>query len=277
MGTAVRAWLARGLSLKRAATRAAVAAALSFAALLAATAGLRAETVDLLLALAADVSRSVDSQKFQLQRDGYAAAIVSPRVLEAIASGRFKRIAVCYIEWSGAGNQRVIVDWTPIGDADSAKEFAAQLAESPRAFADRTSISGGIDFALAQLERAPFEAPRRAIDVSGDGANNSGRDPAAARDDAAAKGVTVNGLVILTEQPLSWNAEHTNPPGGLEGYYRANVIGGPGAFVMVAQDFAAFGQAILNKLVAEIAGAPPPTDGGASSLAQRGGAAASPR
>jgi hypothetical protein len=107
---------------------------------------------------------------------------------------------------------------------------------------------------MAQLERAPFEARRRTIDVSGDGTNNSGRDVTAARDEAVAKGVTINGLVILTEQPLSWNAEHTNPTGGLENYYRANVIGGPGAFVAVAQDFASFGQAILNKLVAEIAG-----------------------
>jgi len=213
----------------------------------------RAETVDLLLALAADVSRSVDAQKFQLQREGYAAALTNPRVLEAISAGRHGRVAICYIEWSGAGNQKVVVDWMVVRDADSANHFASLLAETPRAFADRTSISGGIDAAMAQMERAPFEARRRTIDVSGDGTNNSGRDVTAARDEAVAKGVTVNGLVILTEQPLSWNAEHTNPTGGLENYYRANVIGGPGAFVAVAQDFASFGQAILNKLVAEIA------------------------
>ena len=213
----------------------------------------RAETVDLLLALAADVSRSVDAQKFQLQREGYAAALTNPRVLEAIRAGRHGRVAICYIEWSGAGNQKVVVDWTVIRDVDSANQFASQLAETPRSFADRTSISGGIDAAMAQMERAPFEGHRRTIDVSGDGTNNSGRDVTVARDEAVAKGVTINGLVILTEQPLSWNAEHTNPMGGLENYYRANVIGGPGAFVAVAEDFAAFGQAILNKLVAEIA------------------------
>lgn len=216
----------------------------------------RAETVDLLLALAADVSRSVDAQKFQLQREGYAAAVTNSRVLEAIGAGRHGRVAICYIEWSGAGNQKVVIDWTVIRDAESANQFASQLAEIPRAFADRTSISGGIDAAMAQMERAPFEAQRRTIDVSGDGTNNSGRDVTAARDEAVGKGVTVNGLVILTEQPLSWNAEHTNPTGGLENYYRVNVIGGPGAFVAVAQDFASFGQAILNKLVAEIADAP---------------------
>jgi hypothetical protein len=208
------------------------------------------------LALAADVSRSVDQQKFQLQRDGYAAAITSPRVLDAISAGRHKRIAICYIEWSGAGNQKLLADWTVIGGVESAKEFATQLAETPRAYADRTSISGGIDFAMTQIERAPFEATRRTIDVSGDGTNNSGRDVGMARDDALAKGVTINGLVIFTEQPLSWNAEHTNPPGGLDSYYRLNVIGGPGAFVMAAKDFASFGEAILNKLVAEIAAVP---------------------
>lgn len=217
------------------------------------------EEVDLLLALAADVSRSVDGPKFQLQRDGYAAALTDPRVLAAIAGGTLGRIAVAYIEWSGAGNQKVVVDWAVIRDADSAGRFAAQLVESPRAFADRTSISGGIDFAVAQLDRAPFQARRRTIDVSGDGTNNSGRDVAAARDEAIGRGITINGLVILTEQPLSWNAEHTNPAGGLDAYYRANVIGGPGAFVMTAQNFESFGQALIGKLVAEIAGTPPPT------------------
>jgi hypothetical protein len=232
----------------------------------------RAEEVDLLLALSADVSRSVDTQKFQLQREGYANAITNPRVLDAIGGGRFRRIAICYIEWSGTGNQKLVVDWTVVRDAESANQFATLLAESPRAFADRTSISGGIDFAMAQFERAPFEARRRTIDVSGDGTNNSGRDANVARDEAVAKGVTINGLVILTEQPLSWNAEHTNPAGGLENYYRVNVVGGPGAFVAVAQDFDAFGQAILNKLVAEIAGVRP-DDTAVRAVAQAGGRA----
>jgi hypothetical protein len=216
-----------------------------------------ADSVDLLLVLAADVSRSVDSQKFQLQRDGYAAAVTNKRVLDAITSGAHGRIAVCFLEWSGAGAQKVVIDWTIINDADSANKFGAQLAEAPRSFADRTSISGGIDFAMAQLQRAPFEARRRTIDVSGDGTNNAGRDITLARDEAVAQGVTINGLVILTDRPLSWNAEHTNPAGGLDNYYRANVVGGPGAFVMVAQDFNSFGQAIINKLVAEIADAAP--------------------
>jgi hypothetical protein len=152
-----------------------------------------------------------------------------------------------------------VIDWTIIKDAESAKSFAAGLVEAPRSFADRTSISGGTEFAVSQLERAPFEAKRRTIDVSGDGTNNSGRDVTLARDEALAKGITINGLVILSERPLPWNPEHTNPPGGLGKYYQDNVIGGPGAFVMVAENFNSFGQAILNKLIAEVAsGAPPP-------------------
>ena len=126
----------------------------------------RAETVDLLLALAADVSRSVDAQKFQLQREGYAAALTNPRVLEAISAGRHGRVAICYIEWSGAGDQKVVVDWMVIRDADSANRLPSLLTETPRAFADRTWISGGIDAAMAQMERAPFEARRRTIDAS---------------------------------------------------------------------------------------------------------------
>jgi hypothetical protein len=226
------------------------------ASLLAPRLAAAAEPVDLLLVFAADVSRSIDQEKFQLQRDGYAAAITNPRVLDAIRSGPHHRIAVSFVEWSGIGAQKLLIDWTIIQDAASAQQFAAQLAEAPRSFADRTSISGAIEFAMAQLERAPFEAARRTIDVSGDGTNNAGRDVKLARDEALAKGVTINGLVILSEHPLSWNAEHTNPPGGLAKYYETNVIGGPGAFVMVAQNFNSFGQAIINKMIAEIAAAP---------------------
>ena len=106
---------------------------------------------------------------------------------------------------------------------------------------------------MIQFERSPYRAPRRTIDVAGDGTNNSGRDINSVRDEVIAKGVTINGLVILSETPLPWNPEHTNPPGGLDGYYRNNVIGGPGAFVMVAENHNSFGQAIVKKMIAEIA------------------------
>src|SRR5262249_41310063 len=215
-----------------------------------------AEMVDLLLVLAADVSRSVDAPKFQLQREGYAAAISDPRVIDAIRSGPTGRIAICFVEWSGIGAQKVVIDWSIVKDAASARQFGDQLLEIPRSFADRTSISGGIEFAVSQLDRAPFESGRRTIDVSGDGTNNSGRDVMRARDEALAKGITINGLVILSDRPLSWNPEHTNPPGGLANYYRDNVIGGPNSFVLVAENFESFGRAILNKLIAEIAFAP---------------------
>src|SRR6266852_3984788 len=161
------------------------------------------EEVDLLL-LSSDVSRSVDAPKFKLQRDGYAAAIVNPRVIQAIRSGALGKIAISFVEWSGVGAQKIVIDWTIIHDEATAKDFSAQVIEAPRAFADRTSISGGIDFAMAQLARAPFTSNRRTIDVSGDGTNNSGRDVVDARDEALAKGVTINILVIPRERPMAW-------------------------------------------------------------------------
>ncbi len=233
-------------------------AAVAAAPVLVTTAARAAEEVDLLLVLSSDVSRSIDAPKFKLQRDGYAAAIMNPRVIQAIRSGAVGKIAVSFVEWSGVGAQKVVIDWTIIHDEASAKDFSAQVIEAPRAFADRTSISGGIDFAMAQLARAPFRANRHTIDMSGDGTNNAGRDVTDARDEALAQGVTINGLVILSERPMSWNADHTNPPGGLDNYYRNNVTGGPGSFVMVAENFESFGQAILNKLIAEIASRPLP-------------------
>ena len=234
----------------------AIQSALLVLALLPAPPARAAEPVDLLLVLAADVSRSVDQAKFQLQREGYAAAIADKRVLEAVSSGRHRRIAICYVEWSGVSAQKVVIDWSIISDADSARRFGDQLLELPRSFAERTSISGGIDFAMTLFADAPYQAVRRTIDVSGDGTNNSGRDVTLARDDALAKGVTINGLVILSDRPMAWNPEHTNPPGGLANYFRNNVIGGPGAFVIVAEDFNSFGQAIVKKLIAEIAETP---------------------
>jgi hypothetical protein len=217
----------------------------------------RAQQVDLLLVLAADVSRSVDHQKFMLQREGYAAAVSSAQVLEAARAGPNNKIALTFLEWSGVGAQKIVIDWSVIDSEASARKFGDQLVEAPRSFADRTSISGGIESGMAQLKRAPFQSSRRTIDVSGDGTNNAGPDVTTARDEAVAQGVTINGLAILSQNQVPWNPEHTNPPGGLEQYYRDNVIGGPGAFVVAAEGFESFGRAILKKMIAEIALLPP--------------------
>jgi hypothetical protein len=215
-----------------------------------------AEQVDLLLVLASDVSRSVTHPKFLLQREGYVAAMSNRQVLDAIQSGPHGKIAICFIEWSGFGAQKVVIDWTLIDGPAAARGFGDQLAEAARSFADSTSISGGIDFAVAHLARAPFEAERRTIDVSGDGTNNSGRDVQQARDEAVAKGISINGLAILSDPriPFIGNVQHIDPPGGLEKYYRENVIGGAGSFVIVAENFETFGRAIVKKMIAEIAG-----------------------
>jgi hypothetical protein len=217
-----------------------------------------AEPVDLLLVLAADVSRSVTEPKFKLQREGAAAAITHPDVVKAITSGPNRRIAVCFIEWATAGQQNVVIDWTLIADNDTARSFGGKLVELPRSFSGSTAISHAIDFAVIQLERAPYKAERRVIDVSGDGTNNSGRPVMAARDDAVARGITINGLVILTPLAESFRPEHTNPPGGLEKYFQDNVIGGFGAFTVVAENHEAFGRSLTKKLIAEIAGLPEP-------------------
>jgi Protein of unknown function (DUF1194) len=221
------------------------------------------ERVDLLLVLAADISRSVDAEKFKLQREGYAAAITNPKVITAIQSVETGRIAICLVEWSGSTAQTVAVDWTSIGTSEEARAFADRILAAPRAFMERTSISAGIDYSMQQFARSPFAASRRIIDVSGDGTNNIGREVEAARDDAIRQGVTINGLAILSAVPLATNPTHTHPPGGLLKYYEDNVIGGPGAFALAAEGHEAFGRSILSKLIKEIALAPGPTTTGA--------------
>src|SRR5256714_12195224 len=171
-----------------------------------------AEQVDLLLVLASDVSRSVDTRKFELQRQGYAAALSNPRVIDAIKSGPNGRIAICFVEWSGATSQKLVIDWSIVSDLASARKIGDQMLELPRSFADRTSISAGLDYAMPQLEQSPFTATRRTIDVSGDGTNNSGRDIVSARDDVLAKVDTINRMVILRDTTMHWNHGHTNPP-----------------------------------------------------------------
>jgi hypothetical protein len=209
--------------------------------------------VDVLLVLAADVSRSVDEREFKLQREGFAAALVDPRVVKVIASGPTGRIAVAFVEWASEFEQRVVVDWFLVAGEKDAKALSQRILAAPRSFWGRTSISSAIEFSLSLMDRSPFQSERRVIDISGDGTNNSGTDVTIARDAALAKGITINGLVILSDEPLPTNPTHTHPPGGLKAYYERHVIGGPGAFVVEAQGFESFGQSLIQKLIKEIA------------------------
>jgi hypothetical protein len=211
------------------------------------------DRVDLLLVLAADVSRSIDETEFNLQRKGYAAAITDPRVLRAIVGGRNHGIAVTFIEWSGAADQNVVVDWTVVRDEEAAGSVAATMLSAPRSFLGRTSISAAIDFAMERFAAAPAEADKRIIDISGDGTNNSVRAITEARDQAVAAGVSINALPIINTQANPGYAFHTQPPGGLPKYFEENVIGGQGAFLFQVDNFGTFAEAITRKLVTEIA------------------------
>ena len=228
----------------------------TFLAALAAWSPARAagETVDVALILAADVSRSIDSVEFRLQREGYAGAITSERVLKAVAAGRHGAIAVSFLEWSGPEEQKFVIDWMVIRDGETAAPFAKILIEAERSFVGRTSISAGIDVAMDYFNKSGVKAERRVIDISGDGTNNAGRPIGEAREAALAAGVTINGLAIINEHPMPGFSAHTQPPEGLPEYYRRNVIGGPGAFLLVVRDFNTFGEALIDKLVNEISG-----------------------
>ncbi len=212
-----------------------------------------AEAVDLTLVLVSDVSRSVDDNEFRMQKQGYAAAFNDPRVLTAIRNGAVGAIAVSYVEFAGAFEVQTVLEWQVIRDTASAQAFTAQITAAPRSFWGRTSISAGIDRAMQMQAESGFDTQRRVIDVAGDGTNNAGRDVTAARDDAVMAGVTINGLAIINEHPVSYTFAHVQPPGGLPAWYRQNVIGGPGAFALEVREFADFGDAMVRKLISEIA------------------------
>jgi hypothetical protein len=230
--------------------------AAALGAALAAAFPARAETVDLLLVLAADVSRSINDEEFNLQRKGYSAALTDPRVLAAITGGANRSIALSFVEWSGSGEQKIVVDWTTVHDGEDAAVIASAILAAPRSFLSRTSISEAIDFSVAQLAAAPAAAERKVVDISGDGTSNAGRPVTDARDEAIAKGITINGLAIINTQINPGFLSHTQPPGGLPEYYRQNVIGGAGAFLLVVENFETFTEAMTRKLVSEIAAIP---------------------
>jgi Protein of unknown function (DUF1194) len=198
--------------------------------------------VDLQLALMVDASGSINQTRFELQKRGYVAALRNPRVLQAILGGRTQAIAVTMVQWTGPFLQRQVLPWTLFKDEASIKSGAAIIEQTPRQlFGGGTSISGAVDHAMSLFPQSPFKGERRVIDVSGDGANNSGRSMIRARDEAVNADVTINGLPILAFEPY------------LDQYYNDFVIGGPGAFMIVAKDFETFGEAILKKMIIEIA------------------------
>ena len=197
--------------------------------------------VDLALVLALDSSASVDAEEFALQRGGLAAAFRDREVVEAIAAGPLRRIAVTVMEWAGAVQQVVSVEWVVVADSTGALELADRIDALDLAIpTGATSIAGALIFGNALLRTAPFDATRRVIDLYGDGRNNQGQNVEYVRRLVVAHGVTINGLAILNEHPT------------LNHYFQDRVIGGPGAFVEIAEDYSAYVGAIRRKLIREI-------------------------
>lgn len=206
-------------------------------------------SVDAKIVLAVDASRSMDLREFGLQRDGYRAALRHPDFARAIAAGRHGRVAFAYFEWSGSVQDGGLVPWRIVDGPAAADAFVAEIASLPVVRSRGTSISRALAFATVLLDDDLIEAPRRIIDVSGDGANNAGPPVVAARDAAVARGITINGLPVMAfgGAALPW----------LDRYYEACVAGGPGAFVMVARDAETLAATIRQKLVIEVSGLAP--------------------
>lgn len=214
-----------------------------------------AEEVDVELFLAVDVSRSMQPFELEIQRRGYAEALVSDAVVDAVESGLLGKVALTYVEWAGNRAHRVIVDWTIVESRDDLQRFADQLSAHFEPSMRRTSISGAIEFATKSIEENGLDGLRRVIDISGDGPNNQGRIVTVARDMAVEKGITINGLPLMTKDDWTrsgrWHLED------LDTYYVACVIGGFGAFAIPVVRWEEFAGAVRQKLVLEIAGLPP--------------------
>ncbi|MFZ4407435.1 MAG: DUF1194 domain-containing protein [Paracraurococcus sp.] len=216
----------------------------------------RANTpVDVELILAVDVSRSVDPEEQELQFSGYEAAFRDRRLIEGIMGGPVGSIACMMFTWSDWHIQNVVVPWTKLDGPTAAHGFADAIAAAPRRTWLYTSISGAMDYAV-RLFGQGYEGTRRVVDISGDGINNSGREVGAARERIWAQGIVLNGLAVLDRQPSPFAQSSGLPP--LDTFYREEVIGGPGAFLVVAEGFPAFEAAVRRKIIREIAAVPPP-------------------
>jgi hypothetical protein len=209
--------------------------------------------VDVELVLAVDISYSMDPEELTLQREGYSRALTSREFLNVLREGIHGKIAVTYFEWAGANEQRVIVPWRLIDGPESADSVANEISAAPLRRAARTSISGALLFGAQLFETSGYRGIRRVIDVSGDGANNSGQLVVVARDQVLVRGITINGLPIMLKRP----SYSTMDIEMLDEYYEDCVIGGPGAFVVPVRERDEFTQAIRTKLVLEIASVVP--------------------
>jgi hypothetical protein len=214
-----------------------------------------AQPVDVELILAVDVSRSVDTEEQELQFRGYEAAFRDARLAEGIAGAPLGAIAVMFFTWSGWNQQEIVVPWTRLDGPAACHGFADAIAAAPRKTHLYTSISGAMDFAARQFGQG-FEGTRKVVDISGDGVNNSGHPVAEAREEALAQGIVLNGLAVMDNTPLPPVLAAGLPP--LDEYYRDEVIGGPGAFLVVAEGFESFEAAVRRKIIREIALNPPP-------------------
>jgi Protein of unknown function (DUF1194) len=219
-----------------------LAALAAFLLATAAAAPARAAAVALVMAI--DVSGSVSAGRYELQHDGIARAFETARLVDAI-SGISGGIEALVLEWSDPDKIAVTVGWTKITNRPSAAAFAAAVRATKRTSNGLTAIGPAMLAAAAAFEHMPEPAAHRIIDISGDGMANFGEPPRTVRDALVKRGITINGLPILSEEP--W----------LEQYYRHNVIGGPSSFVVPAKDYDSFAEAMLRKLVQEVAGARP--------------------
>lgn len=209
--------------------------------------------VDVELVLAVDVSYSMDMDELAIQREGYAQAIVSKEFLQALKALPNGRISVTYFEWAASSDQKIIIPWRVIDGPETADAVAEEILKTPIRRASRTSISGAIYFAMPLFDANPYHGLRRVIDISGDGPNNNGAPVTGARDEALAKGITINGLPIMVKEPSYSTMDIEN----LDFYYEDCVIGGPGSFVVSIKDRDKFKEAIRTKLLLEVAGRTP--------------------
>ncbi|MFN5570995.1 MAG: DUF1194 domain-containing protein [Bradyrhizobium sp.] len=212
-------------------------------------------SVDVELILAVDVSYSMDLDELAIQREGYAQALSSREFLQALKNGVHGRIAVTYFEWAASSDQKIIIPWRLIDGPESADAVAAEIMKTPIRRASRTTISGALYFAMPLFDENPYRGLRRVIDISGDGPNNNGPSPVTmARDEAVAKGITINGLPIMVKEPSYSTMDIEN----LDLYYKDCVTGGRGSFVVTIKSRDEFKEAIRTKLLMEVAGRTPP-------------------
>jgi Protein of unknown function (DUF1194) len=206
--------------------------------------------VETSIVIAVDVSGSIDQAEYNAQKNGLVNALLDERLQRVLTQCNPNGVAITYVEWSGnqVGPQvNQVLPWTRLRTPRDMINLANRLRGQPRSSHGDTDIATALKFAGNLVQTSPFRSNRTVISLSSDGRQSWAVDPVnlrQARNQLGGAGVVVNAIVIERANAESAPREASS----LEGYFRQNVITGPGSSAVSISDYSGYADAIYRQL-----------------------------